>query len=161
MRLTLLLIVSLFSSQLIAEEINFSKALNVTLHKKGVFHHLDASGRKSIAANQQGVAVAWEDNRSGNPQTYVAFKDFKQNTFSKTMQLSNAAQEAYEPTVIAIDKQRFLFAWEQDQKIWMTVGNNRQLGKPVLLDSHTSSQVSLTMTPGGKLFACWIQEILF
>ena len=158
MRLTLLLLIGLFSSQLVAEEIDFSKAVNVTIHKQGIFHHLDASGRKSIAANQHGVAVVWEDNRDGKPQTYVAFKDYKEKSFGKTIQLSNTQSEAYEPTVIAISKQHFLFAWEQNQQVWLSSGNAREISKPVLIDKNDSSQVSLSIAPDNRIFACWIQH---
>lgn len=154
----LLFLLMLVTQPSLADEIKFSSAINVTLNKKGVFHHLDASGRKSIAANRQMVAVTWEDNRSGKPQAYVAFKTYQQHVFGKTTQLSQAKQEAYEPTVIAINENQFLFAWEQDQHVWITTGNNKTIDKPVLLDKQPSSQVSLTITPNGNIFACWIQQ---
>lgn len=141
-----------------ADEISFSEAINVTPFKQGTFHHLDASGRKSIASNNHSVAVSWEDNRDGKPQAYVAFKDFQQASFSKITRLSNARQEAYEPTLLAVNDTLFLFAWEQDKKVWLTTGNQQQMNTPALLDDTTSSQVSMAQQPNGKIFAAWIQH---
>ena len=38
----------------------------------GVFHHMDSAGRKSIAVNARGVAVAWEDK---DGKGYLAYTD--------------------------------------------------------------------------------------
>ncbi|MEJ2140882.1 MAG: hypothetical protein P8Y24_00760 [Gammaproteobacteria bacterium] len=153
-----LLLIILISSISYADEITFSKANNVTLHQAGVFHHLDTPGRKNISANHEGIAVVWEDNRTGKPHVYMAFKRYDQKNFAKTITISNTDFEAYEPTIITYDKQQFLLAWEQNGQVWISLANDKQVGKAVLLDSHNSSQVTLTMTPQGKTFACWIQN---
>ena len=159
MRITLLYLIYIITAPLVAEEIIFNNASDVTLHKKGVFHHLDVSGRKSIAVNQDNIAVVWEDNRSGKPQAYVAFKHSKQNEFTKAVQLSDARFDAYEPTVLAINQQQFLFAWEQQQQVWLATGNARQISQAVQVDTHASSQAAMTITPCGKIYASWIQHL--
>ncbi|TNF90397.1 MAG: hypothetical protein EP300_03215, partial [Gammaproteobacteria bacterium] len=44
----------------------------------GVFHHLEGAGRNHIAVSNGRVAAIWEDNRSQEPQVYVAIKNSTQ-----------------------------------------------------------------------------------
>jgi len=149
----------LLSPVLYAEDLQFNDAISVTLNKPGVFHHLDASGRKNIAVNNTHVAVVWEDNRNGKPQVYTTIKALISSRFPKAIQLSNESHDAYEPTLLVIDNNAFLYAWEQNQHIWLTTVKNNKAAPPVQLDQQRSSQVSLTRTTNGKIYAAWIQHV--
>ena len=65
---------------------------------KGIFHHLEGSGRRHIAVSEQTVGVIWEDNRHGEPQIYIASKGIAEPHFSDAQQVSNGV-EAYEPAI--------------------------------------------------------------
>lgn len=140
-----------------ADNLSFSKAIPVSITKPGVFHHLDASGRKNIVVSNNLVSVVWEDNRSGTPQVYTAFKKPDSTSFTPALQLSQTGTEAYEPTVLTLGNNTFLYAWEQNQTLWITTVHNNQVSKAVVLDKQPSSQVSLAKTTSGKVYAAWIQ----
>lgn len=101
-----------------AEPWSFGEAVTVTLPLQSkVFHHLDSSGRRNIAATDRGVAVAWEDDRDGTPRVYLAYKAYDEESFSKELRVSGPG-EAYEPSLIAMSDRRFAIAWEEDGEIW-------------------------------------------
>ena len=113
----------------------------------GVFHHLDTGGRKSIAASGNVVALVWEDNRSGQPQVYAAFRTTSASGFSGVSRLSSGKQ-AFEPAVTALGHGRFLFAWEQDGQLWMRAATPSRLGAPVMTRVSGFSQASLAALDG-------------
>jgi hypothetical protein len=124
--------------------------------KAGVFHHLDAGGRKSIAASGDTVAVVWEDNRSGQPQVYCAFRNPAAGGFSGVLRLSGGKQ-AYEPAVTALGNGRFLFAWEQDGQLWMRAGTSSRMGTPVMTRVSGFSQASLA-AHDGRIVAAFVRQ---
>jgi len=149
----------LLCSSIYADDLQFSDAIPVTLNKPGVFHHMDASGRKNIAISKTHVAVVWEDNRSGKPQIYTAFKPLTSSRFTKALQLNSSDHDAYEPTLLAIDKTTFLYAWEENQRVWLKMVTGNKAGFTLQLDRQRSSQISLAKTANGKIYAAWIQHI--
>lgn len=82
----------------------------------GIFHHLEGSGRRHIAINGQHVAVVWEDNRSGNPQVYLAVKRLGDLAFTEPLAVSTGSS-AYEPAIAAAGKQSFIMVYEQDSAV--------------------------------------------
>ena len=124
--------------------------------KTGIFHHLDGAGRKHIAVSQQLVAVAWEDNRSGDPQVYVAFKTLADKSFSKAVQVSTG-QEAYEPAITSLDRGRFVVAWEQDGSIYAELVQQSLQNAPIKLSQHGASHVSLASF-NNRVFAVWREQ---
>jgi hypothetical protein len=55
-----------------ADALDFEQPITVTAAAKGVYLHLDSSGRRALAISAEVVAVVWEDNRSGKPAIYMA-----------------------------------------------------------------------------------------
>lgn len=113
----------------------------------GVFHHLDAGGRKSLAASGDTLALVWEDNRSGQPQVYAAFRKISASGFSGEVRLSSGRQ-AFEPAVAALGNGRFLFAWEQDGQLWLRAGTAGHFGLPMMTRVGGFSQASLAAYDG-------------
>jgi len=137
------LLLWVLSLQVQAQPWQFAAPLQVTGGQSGVFHHLESSGRRNIAVSGSTVAVAWEDNRDGTPRIYLARKAQTANAFSKAIQISGSG-EAFEPSLLALDQQRFVLAWEEDAKIQMRVVTSTELGPVVVLDGNEGMQASLT-----------------
>ncbi len=121
----------------------------------GVFAHLESAGRRSLAVQGDGVAVVWEDNRSGAPQVYLALKPSANDGFRPPVQLSTG-KEAYEPAVTALPG-GFLAAWEQDGGVRMRVITAEGVGPVQALGGVRASQVTLHHADGG-LFAAWAER---
>jgi len=119
---------------------------------KGVFTHLESAGRKSIAVAGDSVAVVWEDNRTGGPQTYIAFRRGDKGGFSAPAQLSTG-KEAYEPAVAAVPG-GFAAAWEQDGYVWIRFAAPGRLGPAERAGRAESSQATLA-SEGSRIFAAW------
>ncbi len=136
----------------------FTHAIPVSTTKQtGVFYHVDSSGRKNVAASATTVAVAWEDNRSGSAQVYVAFKKASASTFTAPQQISTQA-DAYEPTLVYLENDNFIIAWEQAGHIWVRVANSATLGQPLQLDTQPSAQVTLASSSNNNIYAAWSQQ---
>ena len=75
-----------------------------------LFPHLESANRQGIAVSGDTVGVAWEDNRSGSPQCYLALKPGGAARFAAEIRLS-----LYDYT-IAVDgtpwEQTFAGVWE-------------------------------------------------
>ncbi len=120
---------------------------------RGVFHHLDGAGRKHIAQSNGTVAITWEDNRTGDPQVYLSLKMPHEEMFSDAFLVSQGS-EAYEPSIAAISKGRFVVAWEQDASIQVQLFDRSDRGKPVRLSSGEAGQASIASF-GDELFVVW------
>ena len=98
MRRLLFVLLVLASSNLLAtERWNFNDKIAVAnTARAGGFHHLEGAGRKHIAISGETIALSWEDDSSGAPQVYLAYKNIHQNEFYAPVQLSNG-NEAYLP----------------------------------------------------------------
>lgn len=136
----------------------FTNRIAVTpVSRAGVFYHLDASGRKSIDVSGDVVGVAWEDNRSGVPQAYVAFKRLAAAQFDKEMPISTG-REAYAPSVVALGGGRFLIGWEQDNGVWVRVASPSSLEPSFRIDNSDSSQITLAASAPDKVIAAWCRR---
>lgn len=122
-----------------------------------VFQHLDATGRKSLAVSGDIVAAVWEDNRSGSPQAYVAFKSGDQNKFSPATPISSG-KSAFAPTVVALSDGRFLAGWEQDENVWVRTLTPQGSGPVVKLGKNGSTQIALGTRDGKTVFAAWCER---
>lgn len=122
----------------------------------GVFHHLDGSGRKHIAASSSKVAVVWEDESSTSPQIYLAEKSFAQNQFLPAVQLSTGS-EAYEPAIAALASSEFVTVFEQDGAIYARLLSDRGLGKVVKLSAANASSASIA-SQGNNAFVVWREK---
>ncbi len=119
----------------------------------GIFHHLNGAGRKHIALAGDSVAVTWEDNSSGDPQVYIAFKSTRQQRFSQALRVSGGA-EAYEPAIVGLPDNRFLLAWEQDAAINARIFGADGPGEPLRLAPASAGHVSLAAI-AGRVYAVW------
>lgn len=131
----------------------FAPALRVTTATTKVFHHLESAGSKNIAVNDTRVAVIWEDNRSGAPQIYVAFKAPSANTFGGEQRLSNGG-EAYEPAIVALAQGRFAYAWQQDSAIHLRIGDSNSGGEDSVLSTN-GQQATLATRDGRQVYVAW------
>jgi len=135
-----LMLINPFAS---AQHWAFSPAIEVTkIAGPGVFHHLDSSGRRSIAVSEATVAIAWEDNRSGNPAIYLARKKLHAKQFESEIKI-NVSPEAYEPSILAMDDNRFIVAWESDSKILARAVTATSMGPIITVSKTDGVQVSL------------------
>lgn len=124
-----------------------------TAHGPAVFHHLESANRLGIAVSGQTVALAWEDNRSGSPQCYVAFKGATDAGFGGEVQLSR--ESCYEPVIVALDAGRFVAAWEEDGRVRARVVPG---AAPALaLSAVEAGHVTLTVG-AGRLHAAWAEQ---
>jgi hypothetical protein len=136
----------LASTHLIGQPWNFSKPVNVSAPvKKGVFHHLESSGRRNIAVSGNVVGIIWEDDSDGTPRIYLARKALNSSNFGPKVRIS-AEGEAYEPSIIALGGGQFAIAWEEDEQISTRIVAPQKMGPIVKLGDKTSAQVSLVST---------------
>jgi len=133
----------------------FAEPVTVSAPQSGVFHHLDAAGRKSIAVSAGTVAVVWEDNRDGTPRAYAALRTAEKNQF--VQQRLSAGQEAYAPVVTALPQGGFLFGWEEGGHVWVRTGGPGGLGDTLKLSRAEAAQVTLGAGELG-VFAAWAER---
>jgi DNA-binding PadR family transcriptional regulator len=133
----------------------FSEPQTVAPATQGVFHHLEAAGRQSIAISAGTVAVVWEDNRDGTPRTYVAFRAPGKREFL-TQRLSGTF-EAYAPVAAAVPQGGFVFGWEEDGHVWARNGGPAGLGPALKLSDAEAAQVALGAGELG-VFAAWSER---
>ena len=121
-----------------------------------VYHHLDSAGRKHIALSNGSIAAVWEDNRSKQPQVYVALKTDRQDGFTAATRVSSGNQ-AYEPSITGAPDNRFVLAWEQDGAIYARVVASSGPGPAIELSTASASHVSLA-SAGARIFAAWREQ---
>ncbi len=131
----------------VAEPWSFSQTIDVAAALPGkIFHHLDSSGRRNIAAAEAGVAVAWEDDRDGAPRIYLAYKGYAEERFTRELQVSGT-EEAYEPSLIALSGERFAIAWEEADAVWLRlieIADEPRLGPPLKISHRQGAQANIT-----------------
>ncbi|MCU7843135.1 MAG: hypothetical protein KZQ93_04770 [Candidatus Thiodiazotropha sp. (ex Monitilora ramsayi)] len=161
-RLAVLLLLAPFSAAF-AELWEFESAVDVTAASNGgkanFFHHLDSAGRRNIATNSDGVAITWEDDRDGTPRIYLAYKGLDESAFSREVRLSGEG-EAYEPTIIALDRSRYAVAWEENGHVMtrsVSIDGKVELGQVVQLSETAGAQANLTQ--GNRVaYALWSER---
>jgi len=126
--------------------------------KPRTFHHVESSGRKNIAVSGDTVGAIWEDNRSGVPQVYVAFKSIVAPAFEPEWRVSDAPPRAhtlpaYEPVIVALGAGRFLIGWEQNSGVWLRSGGSHGLDPAVQLGGVEAGQITLATGARGTYAA--------
>ena len=154
MRCLITSILLLSSSQLFASD--FGNTITVSASQNGIFHHFESSGRTSLAVANGTVAIVWEDNRTGVPQIFVAFKSRSQTQFTQAIQVSIQGP-AYEPAITAIGEQ-FVIGWESQDRLWLRQVSPARLGNIVPLTTATARQLTLTSTLTSQPIAAWSEQ---
>lgn len=139
-----------------AGEWAFGEPLNVAEGGAQVFHHLEAAGRRSMAVQGGTVAIVWEDNHSGRPRAYVAFRSGAED-FTPAIPVSGP-EDAYAPAVVGIDDGRFLVGWEENRRVWLRVAGPRALGSALPVVDAAGAQITLARGPAGRLYVAWADE---
>lgn len=128
-----------------AQPWEFDKPVDVSsTHGEKIFHHLESAGRHNIAISDGTVAVAWEDDRDGTPRVYLARKSRNKQNFSKEIKISGKG-DAYEPSLVALNKNRFVLAWEEDSQIHLRVITPTKQGLTIVLGKGNAGQPSLSV----------------
>jgi hypothetical protein len=136
---------------------SFEAPIDVTrAHGERVFHHLDAAGRKSIAATSGGVGVVWEDNRDGTPRCYFARKAAASAQFAPEVRISGA-DECYEPAVAALEDGRFVAVWEEGGRARARMIGVDGAGDAIALGERESAQASVG-ADGDVIYAAWKEK---
>ena len=117
-----------------------------------VFPHLEGAGRRSLAVGGDQVAVVWEDNRSGTPRGYVAFRNGDGDTFEARRRISGE-DPAYGPVITALGGGRFLSAWEEDGRVQARVLTRERAGPAITL-ADNAGQPTL-YAADDRVFAAW------
>lgn len=117
-----------------------------------IYLHLDSANRHNVAVSGTTVGVAWEDNRSGNSQCYLAMKPAAAAGFQPEIQLSQS--ECYEPVVVALGDGRFVAAWEETGKIHARLLPG---GAALTLSAAEAGQATLAVGTG-KVVAAWAEQ---
>lgn len=139
-----------------ATALDFGKPVTVVEAQAGVFHHLESSGRSSLAVSKDTVGIVWEDNSIGTPQVYVAFKRKDASRFSKPIQVSDSGP-AYEPAITVIDD-NFVIAWEANDQLWLRAVTASRRGPVTLLSKARARQVTFATTPQQRAVAAWSEK---
>jgi hypothetical protein len=117
-----------------------------------IYPHLESANRRGVAVSDGTVAVAWEDNRDGTPQCYLATKKPGAGAFDPETRLSRG--ECYEPVVVALDGGRFVAAWEEDGKVHVSVLPG---GEAKAVSRGGGAQVTLAAA-GKHIYAAWAEQ---
>ena len=123
----------------------------IAIAKPGVFHHLDASGRNSLAVTGASVGLVWEDNRSGAPSCYLAFKGAGANGFRE---FPFGQGECFEPAIAALDADRFLLIWEDASGVNTSIADASGPG-PASRLADGGGQGTVTFHPKLGAVAAW------
>jgi hypothetical protein len=133
------------------EQASPSQAIDVAGAKAGLFHHLDASGRNSLAVSGDSVALVWEDNRGGAPGCFLAMKPHSAPAFEE---FSFGQGECFEPAVAAFDAGRFLLIWEDASGVNAALADAAGPGPAARL-ADSGGQGTLTVHARLGAFAAW------
>lgn len=130
----------------------FSPVLEVGETNGKIFHHLESSNRKGLTESDGRIALAWEDNRTGDPRCWLALREKHAAVFSGPQAL--AAGECYEPVVEGMGKGQFVAAWEADGAVWV-----RLVGKAGALKLSTAEAVHITLARADErtFYAAWAE----
>jgi hypothetical protein len=119
--------------------------------RPGVFHHLDASGRNSLAVSGTSVGLVWEDNRSGAPGCYLALKGAGANGFRE---FPFGQGECFEPAITPLDADRFLLIWEDASGVNAAIADAGGPGPATRL-ADSGGQGSIAFHARFGAFAAW------
>lgn len=154
MNLLRLCLALLWAVPALANAWSYSPVITVTeSNQPRTFQHLESSGNRSIAISQQHIAVVWEDNHSGAPTVYVAFKAQDASHFSRAVRVSDTGP-AYEPAVAGLPDGRFIVVWEADASIWSRIVSPQQQAPGQQLTQSAAREATVTAA-GGRLWLAW------
>lgn len=140
-----------------ATGLKFDDPITVTKANKGVFHHLESSGRRSLAISNGVVAIVWEDNSSGKARIYVAFKLPDSRSFTKPRLVSDSGP-AYEPVIAAFGDQ-FVIGWEEHDRIWLRQVSPAKFTAIQHLGKGPSRHLTLVAYPDAQqVLAVWCEK---
>lgn len=125
--------------------------------REGVFHQLDGTARQHVAADNTHVVAVWSDNRDGSYQVRAAFRPVE-GEFGPVRTLSTGT-EAYHPVVTSLGDGRFLFAWEQDEAVWMRSATADDLAPAVQVADAPSTQPALAAHSRHGIAAAWSRQV--
>jgi hypothetical protein len=128
-----------------AQPWEFSQALDVSQTSgPGIFHHLESSGRRNLAVSGATVAVAWEDDHDGTPRIYLARKDIDGHEFGTAVRISGNG-EAFEPSLSAMQDDRFVVAWEEDGRIHARIIAGERPGPIIRVNDSEAAQANVSI----------------
>lgn len=123
---------------------------------EGIFHHLDASGRRHVASHHGSIVVVWEDNSEGSPAVYAAIMPVAGLDFTR-VRISGRG-EAFEPVVTSVGEDAFIIGWEEDGAVWTRLLRGTTPGEPLML-AEDAGQLCLETGPSGRdVYAVWSQR---
>ena len=154
MKYKLLYVIAFLYSSAFAEDVR--QPITVSEVQHGVFQHFEDSGRTLMAVTKGTVGIVWEDNRSGTPQVYIAFKDKAVTAFTKPIQVSNIGP-AYEPAIATING-RFVVGWEAKEHLWLRSVSTTHQGPVVTLGHAPGRQITLASAPQQQAVAAWSEK---
>jgi hypothetical protein len=124
----------------------------------GVFHHLEGAGRRHIALSGSIIAAVWEDDSSGDPQIYLAYKATGASAFSAPLRLSDGI-EAYQPAITALPRGGFVVAYEQDAQVFARIWTEQGPGPALRLSTSGVESAQPTLaSDGNRVFAAWREK---
>lgn len=129
----------------------FGPAVEVAAGGAGVFHHLDASGRRALAVSGQRLALVWEDNRSGAPRCYLALGRLDEPAFRE---YPFGRGECFEPALAGLGGGRFALIWEDETGVNAAMAGVSGIG-PALRLAPAGGHGSLAWHPRLGLTAAW------
>ncbi len=116
----------------------------------GLYHHLDAAGRRNLALAGDQVALTWEDSRSGGPRCYLGLK-LRNETNFREFPLGQG--ECFDPAVASLDGDRFLLAWEDETGINAAIADAAGPGPALHLGA--GAHASVAATPALGAWVAW------
>lgn len=151
MRAALWIVASLLAAPALARDWTFAPAVTVSqAHGAKVHHHLESAGRKNIALGKDAVAIAWEDDRTGEPAVFIARKSLAAGAAFDEIEVSTG--EAYEPAIAAVSDGRFICVWEQDGAVWARLLGAQGLAPAVRLGAGAQATIAAN---AGRVVAAW------
>jgi hypothetical protein len=133
----------------------YSPVISVSeTHQARTFVHLESSGNRSIAISKEHIAITWEDNHTGKPEVYVAFKALNAPSFSAALRVSETGP-AYESALAGLGDGRFLVVWEANDHIWSRVVSEQQRGSVQRLSAQVAREATVSTNADGQLWLAW------
>jgi len=115
------------------------------------FHHMEASGRQSLAVSAGHVAIAWEDDRDGTPRCYLALVAPGQSEFQEH---PLGRGECYAPGLTPLPDGRFAVIWEDAEGVAVSLVDKAGVSPPLSLAAG-GGQGALAWHPNQGLLAVW------
>jgi hypothetical protein len=132
----------------------FAPAIEVgAVNGKRIFHHLESANRKGLAESAGRVALAWEDNRVGEPRCWLALREKGAAAFSAPQPVS--AGECFEPVVQGMGSGRFVLAWEEAGAVWVKAADK---GAALRLSREEAAHITLARADERTLYAAWAEQ---